>query len=122
MLAILSPAKSLDYERPLPLLPVTEPAFDADAGALAASATKLSANKLRVLMGISDTLARLNVDRFRGFKEAPRRPAIHAFAGDVYVGFEVRSLDEEAVLYAQDQVRILSGRYGLLRPLDAIRP
>ena len=122
MLAILSPAKSLDYERPLPLLPATEPAFDADAGALAASATKLSANKLRVLMGISDKLARLNVDRFRGFKEAPRRPAIHAFAGDVYVGFEVRSLDDEALLFAQDHVRILSGLYGLLRPLDAIRP
>jgi cytoplasmic iron level regulating protein YaaA (DUF328/UPF0246 family) len=73
-------------------------------------------------MGISDKLARLNVDRFRGFGEAPERPAIHAFAGDVYVGFEVKSLDEAALLFAQDHLRILSGLYGLLRPLDAIQP
>ena len=72
-------------------------------------------------MHISPKLAALNAARFRGFAEQPERPAIYAFAGDVYLGFEVRSLDPEAVDYAQDHVRILSGLYGLLRPLDAIR-
>ncbi|WP_324750237.1 peroxide stress protein YaaA [Sphingomonas sp. LY54] len=122
MLAVISPAKTLDYARPLPALTPTEPVFAEDAAALAAAAAKLSGKKLAALMRISDTLAKLNVERFRTFPDQPARPAIYAFAGDVYTGFEVRSLDEEAVLYAQDHLRILSGLYGLLRPLDAIRP
>jgi cytoplasmic iron level regulating protein YaaA (DUF328/UPF0246 family) len=122
MLAVISPAKSLDYGSPLPSLPVTRPAFEAEATALARSAARLSAKKLGDLMHISPALAKLNAERFRGFEDAPERPAIYAFAGDVYAGFEVKSLDEEAVLYAQNHLRILSGLYGLLRPLDAIRP
>lgn len=122
MLAVISPAKSLDYKSPHPPLPPSRPAFEADAVNLARAAAKLSAAKLGELMHISDSLATLNVERFRGFDEAPARPAIFAFAGDVYMGFEVKSLDEEAILYAQDHLRILSGLYGLLRPLDAIRP
>jgi cytoplasmic iron level regulating protein YaaA (DUF328/UPF0246 family) len=122
MLAVISPAKTLDYARPLPALTPTEPAFAEDAAKLAAAAAKLSQKKLGALMHISDALAKLNVERFRTFPEQPERSAIYAFAGDVYAGFEVHSLDEEAVLYAQDHLRILSGLYGLLRPLDAIRP
>lgn len=122
MLAILSPAKTLDYRRPLPDLPITAPRFEVEAEALAAAAARLSAKKLSGLMHISESLARLNAERFRGFPDLPQRPALYAFAGDVYIGFEARSLDEEAVLFAQDHVRILSGLYGLLRPLDAIRP
>jgi cytoplasmic iron level regulating protein YaaA (DUF328/UPF0246 family) len=122
MLAILSPAKSLDYERPLPALEPSRARFGSEAEKLAGAAAKLSKKKLGELMHISPRLAELNVGRFRGFAEAPQRPAIYAFAGDVYTGFEVHSLDEEALLYAQDHVRILSGLYGLLRPLDAIRP
>lgn len=122
MLAVISPAKSLDYKRPFPPIAATRPEFEADAASLAGAAAKLSANKLQSLMAISDKLARLNVDRFRGFDAAPSRPAIHAFAGDVYMGFEVKSLDEEALRFAQDHLRILSGLYGLLRPLDEIRP
>ena len=122
MLAIISPAKSLDYKRPFPPIAATRPEFEADAASLARAAAKLSANKLQSLMSISDKLARLNDDRFRGFDEAPSRPAIHAFTGDVYMGFEVKSLDEAALLFAQDHLRILSGLYGLLRPLDEIRP
>ena len=122
MLAIVSPAKTLDYKRPHPPLPLSSPRFAEDAGALATAAAKLSAKKLSGLMHISDSLAKLNVERFRGFAELPERPAIYAFAGDVYARFEVHSLDEEAVLYAQDHLRILSGLYGLLRPLDPIRP
>jgi cytoplasmic iron level regulating protein YaaA (DUF328/UPF0246 family) len=122
MLAIISPAKTLDYSSPLPGLPATAPRFAAEADALAAAAAKLSPKKLAALMHISDNLAALNAGRFRGFGEAEERPALYAFAGDVYTGFEVKTLDEEAVLFAQDHLRILSGLYGLLRPLDAIRP
>lgn len=122
MLAIISPAKSLDYKSPYPSLPPTRPAFEADALTLARAAARMSPKKLSELMHISDALAELNAGRFRTFDEAPERPAIFAFAGDVYMGFEVKSLDEEAILYAQDHLRILSGLYGLLRPLDEIRP
>jgi hypothetical protein len=122
MIAIISPAKTLDYTREVPPLPVTQPRFAEDAGRLAAAAAKLSKKKLGDLMHISPRLAELNVERFRGFDALPERPALYAFAGDVYSGFEVHSLDEEAVLFAQEHLRILSGLYGLLRPLDAIRP
>jgi cytoplasmic iron level regulating protein YaaA (DUF328/UPF0246 family) len=122
MLAVISPAKTLDYKRPIPPLPSSAPEFEGDALALAASAARLSQKRLAALMHISDSLAKLNVDRFRSFPDLPERPAIYAFAGDVYAGFEVHSLDEEAVLFAQDHLRILSGLYGLLRPLDSIRP
>ncbi len=122
MLAVISPAKSLDYKRPLPPLDVTTPVFGEDAERLAAAAAELSARKLANLMHISDSLAKLNTERFRSFPTAPERPAIYAFAGDVYLGFEVHSLAEEAVRFAGDHLRILSGLYGLLRPLDAIRP
>jgi cytoplasmic iron level regulating protein YaaA (DUF328/UPF0246 family) len=122
MLAVISPAKSLDYKRPYPALPVTAPEFSGDADRIAAAASKMSSKRLAELMHISDSLAKLNGERFRGFGEATGRPAIYAFAGDVYLGFEVHSLPEEAVLFAQDHLRILSGLYGLLRPLDEIRP
>jgi cytoplasmic iron level regulating protein YaaA (DUF328/UPF0246 family) len=122
MLAVISPAKSLDFERPLPRLTPTRPRFEAEAHNLALAASKLSQKRLGTLMHISDRLAALNAERYRGFEAQPSRPAIYAFAGDVYVGFEVRSLEEEALPFAQDHLRILSGLYGLLRPLDAIRP
>ncbi|MDT9597636.1 peroxide stress protein YaaA [Sphingosinicella rhizophila] len=122
MLAVISPAKTLDFERPLPALDPTRPRFEADAHNIASAASKLSQKKLAGLMHISDRLAALNVERFRDFGDQPSRSAIYAFAGDVYVGFEVRSLDPEALPFLQDHVRILSGLYGLLRPLDAIRP
>jgi cytoplasmic iron level regulating protein YaaA (DUF328/UPF0246 family) len=98
------------------------PRFEAEAEKLAAAAAKLSKRRLGELMHISDALARLNADRFRSFGEQPGRPALYAFAGDVYMGFEVDSLEAEGVEFAQHHVRILSGLYGLLRPLDSIRP
>lgn len=122
MIAVLSPAKTLDYDTPLPPVEPTEPRFAEEAGSLARSAARLSQVKLRELMHISPALAKLNADRFRDFAAAPERPAIYAFAGDVYTGFDVHSLDEAQVAFAQDHVRLLSGLYGLLRPLDAIRP
>lgn len=124
MLIVLSPAKRLDWSDPG--LPMTDPAFPRDAATLAGHARQLSLGDLKSLMGLSDDLARLNRDRFRAFADAPEpnaiRPAIRAFAGDTYVGLDARSIDAEAMDWAQDHLRILSGLYGLLRPLDAIQP
>jgi cytoplasmic iron level regulating protein YaaA (DUF328/UPF0246 family) len=122
MIAVLSPAKSLDYKSALPRDLSTTPRFAAEAATLAKAAARLSHKRLGELMHISPALATLNAARFRDFADAPERPAIHAFAGDVYTGFDVATLDEVGVDFAQDHVRILSGLYGLLRPLDAIRP
>ena len=122
MIATLSPAKTLDYESPLPLPAVGMPRFAAEAEMLAAVAARLGPKKLGALMHISDKLAKLNSDRFRAFADAPARPAIFAFAGDVYTGLEAKTLDEAAIAFAQDHVRLLSGLYGLLRPLDPIKP
>ena len=93
---------------------------------LAKTARNLTLGKLKGLMSLSDDLARLNRDRFAAFEEAPdeelTRPAALAFAGDTYQGLEAESLDAEEMAWAQDHLRILSGLYGVLRPLDAIQP
>ena len=122
MITLLSPAKTLDFERTLPPLEATSPYFTEEARGLAKAAAKLSPKQLAQLMHISPRLAELNATRFAGFAELPERPALFAFAGDVYTGFEAHSLDEASIAFAQDHVRMLSGLYGLLRPLDAIRP
>lgn len=122
MIAILSPAKTLDYASPLPPVAVTEPRFGADATVLAKAAGRLGKKRLADLMHISDKLAKLNIERFTAFESQPERPALFAFAGDVYIGFEAKSLDAPAIDFAQNHVRMLSGLYGLLRPLDAMRP
>lgn len=122
MIAVLSPAKTLDYESTLPKLEPTTPRFAEEAKTLAHAAAHLTQKKLSELMHISPALAKLNADRFRDFDTLPERPAMFAFAGDVYTGLEAKTLDEAAVDYAQDHVRMLSGLYGLLRPLDLMRP
>ena len=122
MIAVLSPAKTLDYESALPKLEPTTPRFAEEAATLAHAAAHLTQKKLSELMHISPALAKLNADRFRDFDTLPERPAMFAFAGDVYTGLEAKTLDEAAVDYAQDHVRMLSGLYGLLRPLDLMRP
>jgi cytoplasmic iron level regulating protein YaaA (DUF328/UPF0246 family) len=124
MLTVISPAKKLDMSR-VPHAP-TLPEFQDDANRLAASARKLSARSLGQLMSISDGLAKLNYDRFRDFAERSTpenaKPAALSFAGDTYTGLEAGSLDADEMAYAQDHLRILSGLYGVLRPLDAIQP
>ena len=121
-MVLLSPAKTLDYATPHAPTAASEPRFASEAAVLAGAAGRLGAKRLSELMSISPKLARLNIDRFRGFEAAEKRPALYAFAGDVYRGLETRTLEPEAVVYAQDHLRLLSGLYGLLRPLDAIRP
>ena len=122
MIATLSPAKTLDYESSAPPVAATGPRFADEAALLAKSAANLTQKRLRELMHISADLAKLNADRFKAFAGADERPAMFAFAGDVYTGLDAPSLDEAAIDFAQDHVRILSGLYGLLRPLDAMKP
>ncbi|KQN71069.1 hypothetical protein ASE90_08600 [Sphingomonas sp. Leaf67] len=123
MIAILSPAKTLDYDSPLPALPQhSMPRLPDQTGQIARGAARLGAARLATLMKISPKLAELNAGRYRAFADAPERPAMLAFAGDVYTGFDAKSLEEPGFAFAQDHVRILSGLYGLLRPLDVIRP
>lgn len=124
MLVVVSPAKRLDWsERDVS---TTTPEFMADANRLAGHARQLTLGKLKSLMDLSDDLARLNRDRFRDFVAEPAdeatRPALYAFAGDTFQGFDAASLDADGLTRAQTHMRILSGLYGVLRPLDAIQP
>jgi len=125
MLVTVSPAKRLDWaERPG--ITMTAPDFPEDAAYLASVARELTEADLKKLMGISDNLAKLNRERFQEFAADPAadavRPAAMAFAGDTYAGLEAPSLEAEELAWAQDHLRILSGLYGLLRPLDGIQP
>ena len=122
MIALLSPAKTLDFDSRIPATAAHSPRFAEEAASLAKSASNLTQKRLAELMDISPQLAKLNAHRFRDFQTADQRPSIYAFAGDVYTGFDASTLDEAAIDFADDHVRILSGLYGLLRPLDAIRP
>ena len=126
MLTIISPAKKLNFERPTPELPTTTPALQKDIVVLAKHAQKLSAKRLGKLMDISDKLADLNYQRFQAFslpfEPIRSRPAAFAFAGDTYVGLDIEQLGSDDLAFAQDQLRILSGLYGLLRPMDLMQP
>ena len=123
MLVVVSPAKRLDWaERDVAM---TEPCFADEAVRLAKTARNLTLGDLKGLMGLSDDLAKLNRDRFRDFSAEPEaavlRPAALGFAGDTYQGLEAASLDADEMAWAQDHLRILSGLYGVLRPLDGIQ-
>ena len=124
MLIVLSPAKSLDLETPPTTSLHSTPDFLDHSAQLIARMRQFSPAEVGSLMGISDALSALNVARYASWtpqlEEA--RQAIMAFNGDVYAGFEARSLQPAQLDYAQSRVRILSGLYGLLRPLDLIHP
>ncbi len=124
MLVVISPAKSLDMD-PVPHTP-TAPVFQDDAVRLSKTARNLTLTQLKGLMSISDDLARLNRDRFKAFEPEPTpaqtKPAALAFNGDTYQGLEAKTLNDDDLAWAQDHLGILSGLYGLLRPLDAIQP
>ncbi|QLQ13423.1 MAG: peroxide stress protein YaaA [Brevundimonas sp.] len=124
MLIVLSPAKRLDFSEPDPALPSSERRFREDTSSLSKTARNQTQAELRRLMGISTDLAKLNSERFKAFNPDSLEgvQAALAFAGDVYQGLQARDLDAPALTWAQDHVRILSGFYGLLRPLDRIQP
>jgi len=125
MIAVVSPAKSLDFEKQVDF-DSTSPLFQKEAIKLVEELKDKSENEVQNLMSISEKLASLNVERYHNFtkKEDPKhaKQALFAFQGDVYQGLDAESLDKKGVKYAQDHLRILSGLYGVLRPLDLIQP
>ncbi len=125
MIVLLSPAKTLD-ETPTNGLPTTQPWFEDDTRTLLEYCRRLSADDLKSLMKINDSLAELNHDRFQAlsfpFSKDNAKPAVLTFKGDVYRTLDAASLSQDDLLYAQDHLRILSGFYGLLRPLDLMQP
>jgi cytoplasmic iron level regulating protein YaaA (DUF328/UPF0246 family) len=124
MLIVLSPAKALDFAAAPTQAPLTAPELADQTAELAKTTRRLTARELKRLMSLSDDLARLNRERFQAFDPDSEDglQAAFAFNGDVYQGLRARELDRKALTWAQDHVRILSGLYGVLRPLDAIQP
>jgi len=126
MLAVISPAKKLDFETSTRVRKHTLPDFLGEAENLVRDLRKRSANELQALMGISTKLAELNRDRYDKWtpKVSPQnsRQALMAFMGDVYIGLDACSLSSRELDYAQSHLRILSGLYGILRPLDLVQP
>ena len=129
MLILLSPAKTLDTDTPVPSAlhqATTEPLFSAQAQRLINSLKRKGPRAVAKLMGLSSALAQLNVQRYRAFSlpatPANSRPAVLTFAGDVYTGLDAPSLGTADLLWAQQHLVILSGLYGALRPLDALQP
>ena len=126
MLFLLSPAKSLDYETPLGDLPHSEPLFTRQSMQLIKLLRALSPQQVAELMSLSDSLSSLNVARYQAwrtkFTAQNARQAVLAFNGDVYGGLDARSLGLKDLTWAQDHLCILSGLYGVLRPLDWMQP
>lgn len=129
MLFLLSPAKSLDYDTPTPpdLAPaLTRPQFLGDTAALIGVLRTKSVADVRELMDLSEPLAQLNVDRYRAwrprFTDHNSKPAVLAFNGDVYDGLQAATLSVDDLQWAQRHLAILSGLYGVLRPLDRLQP
>ena len=126
MLAIISPAKTLDFESAVRNLPVSQPHLTDYSEQLIEICRQLSPQDLSSLMSISDKLAGLNAARFaewtKSHNEKNSRAAIWAFKGDVYTGLDADSLSDEDVQFAQRHLRMLSGLYGLLKPLDLMQP
>ena len=126
MLTLISPAKTLDYETPTTTEAFTQPTQLTQSRKLIRRLRELGSDELARMMSISDNLAELNRKRFRQwktpFKPENARQALFAFKGDVYLGLDAYSLDEAGLDFAQQHLRILSGLYGLLRPLDLMQP
>ncbi len=126
MIVVVSPAKSLDFETASPHGDFTQPDFLRESGTLVRRMRKMSAGDLSDLMHIKDRLAQVNVERFKAWKtpfdETNAKAAVYAFQGDVYKGLSAQELTPSQVAWTQDHLRILSGLYGLLRPLDLIQP
>ncbi len=126
LLMVLSPAKSLDYTTPPTTSIATQPQFIEQAKVLVDGLRKQSPQQLSALMGISDKLAALNAARFAqwqpSFTPQDSKQAVLAFNGDVYEGLDASSLSKADLQWAQQHLRVLSGLYGVLRPLDLMRP
>ena len=123
---VISPAKSLQFDKQLPTSTQTQPHFSGEAEKINSLLKKKSPKQLSQLMSISDKLAELNWERNQAFQlpesKENTRAAIYAFNGDVYQGLDAYTLADEKINQMQNQLRILSGLYGLLKPLDGIQP
>lgn len=126
MLIVISPAKSLDFKTPPVIQDYTIPDFLTESEKLVGRLKLLTPKKISALMGISDDLGELNFQRFQSwqlpFTPENAKQAILAFNGDVYQGMQAVTFSEEKLKLAQDKLRILSGLYGVLKPLDLIQP
>ena len=126
MLILISPAKTLDYQSPLATQRYTQPVLLDHSQQLIDVARQLSAPQIKTLMGISDKLADLNATRFHDwqpdFTPDNARQAILAFKGDVYAGMQAETFSDDDFTFAQQHLRMLSGLYGVLRPLDLMQP
>lgn len=126
MIAIISPAKRLDFGK-TDFSTYTRSSFEDNTWQLVKKLKSLTKSELKSLLSVSDNLTKLNYERFKEFSEAYNfnenaKQAILAYQGDVYVGFEASSLNKEQLDRAQERVRIISGLYGILRPYDLIQP
>ncbi|WP_462159261.1 peroxide stress protein YaaA [Pseudoalteromonas sp. GB56] len=125
MITVISPAKNLDYETPAPIQSHTQPELLAHSEELIEVCRNLSPQQIGSLMKISDKLAGLNAARFsewaQPFTCENAKQAIFAFNGDVYTGLDASTLDDSSIEYAQQHLRILSGLYGVLKPLDLMQ-
>ncbi|SFR58726.1 hypothetical protein SAMN04488073_3177 [Marinobacter gudaonensis] len=126
MLMVISPAKTLDYESPLATERYTQPDFLDDACELVDQLKELEPHQISNLMSISDKLGQLNAERFHNwhtpFTPENARQAVLAFKGDVYTGLDAESFSEQDFEFAQNHLRMLSGLYGVLKPLDLMQP
>lgn len=126
MILLISSAKKLDFNKGIPKLPVTQPARLKESAVLAGILRRMDLGELADLMALSEDLAALTAGRYEAWRaahgEPEARPAALAYAGDAYQGLDAWSLEPADLAWAQDRLRIVSGLYGLLRPLDLIRP
>jgi len=126
MKLVVSPAKSLNQESKFPTDKYTRPIFEELAGQVNRKLSRMSKDEIAELMSISDKLSDLNYGRYQDFEEQHTlensRPAIYMFDGDVYSGIDAYSIPEDKIDRLQDSLRILSGMYGVLKPLDLIQP
>lgn len=126
MKIVVSPAKTLDFESKLPTTRATQPKFLEEAEMINSKLEHKSKKAIGQLMDISDKLAELNYQRYKQFNlpftKQNARPAVFAFAGDVYTGLDAYTISSEKLDLLQESLRILSGMYGLLRPLDLMQP
>ena len=126
MIILVSPAKKLEFEEASPIDKLSQPEFIPEVKTLLSELKKLSKDDLSKMMKISDKLTELNYDRYHSFEfpfnKQNAKQAIYTFRGDTYVGFNADTLPESDIEYAQEHMLILSGLYGILRPLDLMQP
>ena len=121
MIMLLSPAKTLDLSATAIKLCSTPP-FESQATELVGELAKLSKAQLKALLGTSDSITKLNFDRYQGFAKQQTKQAILSFDGPAFKGLSAANFDKKQQAFAQEHLRVLCGLYGILRPFDAIRP